>query len=360
MNTRKILLIVLMPLFIVALTTGCSKEDEAITFSVVDVSSRITGFSNQKAGTGATLTINGTQLDRVQRLAVGEIIVPAKNFVEVTESSLTFTVPSSAAIGVNDILLVFPGQERAFSSIEVVPFQAITGIQPPSATAGETVSVFGANLETVTEVRLGTVAATISSQTPSLLRFTVPAGITTGPITLVSSAGVANSTVNLIACEGNSSQFDCAPGLNLNAGFELGEGDVFTNWSKLNGGTRITATTSINEVFRGSRAMKVTRDGLLDPGEWRIQLLSDLVTMEVGASYTVFMWVKASAAGGSLRVSTQPSPRYTANQNVPTTWTRLAFTFTANVAQTGIALDMNGNNTVATTFFVDDVKLVKN
>jgi endo-1,4-beta-xylanase len=59
-------------------------------------------------------------------------------------------------------------------------------------------------------------------------------------------------------------------------------------------------------------------------------------------------------------VSTNPNAVYTANQNVPTSWTRLGFTFTANEANTRVVLDMNGNNTVATTFFIDDVKLVKN
>jgi hypothetical protein len=52
---------------------------------------------------------------------------------------------------------------------------------------------------------------------------------------------------------------------------------------------------------------------------------------------------------------------YTGDQAVTTSWQRLAFTFpSANEASSRVVLDLNGNNTAVTTFFIDDVKLIKN
>lgn len=360
MKTRRKISVLLLSVTLMAIALGCSNEDDAITLSMSDVSSRITGFSSTVTGAGASLTLNGSQMDKVLRIFMNNAVVTPQGFTSVSESSITFNVPLAVELGENNVLVVFPGSERAFAKINVIPFQAVSSFLPLTVTEGEPVTIFGANLEIVNEVRLGSATATILSQSADMLRFTVPAGVTTGKITLVSAAGSSDSSADLIACSGSSTNPDCFTGLNLNTGFELGDGDNFTNWSKFNGGTLMTATTAANEVYRGSRAMKVTRDGTLASGEWRLQLASDLVATEVGASYTAYITARATVAGGSIRVSTNPNAVYTANQNVPTSWTRLGFTFTANEANTRVVLDMNGNNTVATTFFIDDVKLVKN
>jgi hypothetical protein len=367
MKPRRIPYLLIVPAALVLLAIGCS-DDEAITYSVTDVSSRVTGFSNTRSGPGAQLTINGSQLGTVQRMFLGTQKVAAKDFIEHTESAITFTVPTSATPNVNgektDVLLVFNGSERAYNEIELVPLQAISSFTPYTASAGETVTLIGVNFNLVTGVRLGSVDATITSQSPTVLKFTMPNGAPTGKITLIGEAGNSNSATDLTSCSASPSGPDCTAGLNLNTSFEAGSGDNFDNWNKQNGGTLMTATTSPSEVFGGDRAVKVTRDGTLGSGQWRIQLVTAAVPTDIGASYTVYLWAKASVAGGALRVSTNPggpSDQYTGDQAVTTQWQRLAFTF-ASIAtgSTRVSLDMNGNNTVATTFFIDDVKLVKN
>lgn len=346
-------------------TIGCSDE-EGITYEVSDVSSRLSGFSNEKTGAGAELTINGTELSEVQRIFIGNERILKQNFTSITESAITFNVPTTVSLGVNEVLLVFNGPERAYSEIEVVPLQAVSSFTPYSAAAGEPITMYGVNFNLVTGIKLGEVTATISSQTATMIQFTMPASAPTGKITLIGSAGNSKSATDLISCSADPTAGDCADGMNLNDGFELGSADNFDNWSKYNGGTFMVQTTTASEVFRGSRALKVVRDGSLGSGEWRIQLASDLITTEAGVSYTVYMWAKASATGGSLRVSTNPDAKYTANQNVTTQWQRLAFTFSPTggnaiaTTSTRVVLDFNGNNTAVTTFFIDDVKLVKN
>src|SRR5690606_41048130 len=62
---------------------------------------------------------------------------------------------------------------------------------------------------------------------------------------------------------------DCKVALNLNSGFEEGTGDNFDDWTKVNGGTLMFATTQPGETFGGSRALKVVRDGTLARSEER-------------------------------------------------------------------------------------------
>jgi hypothetical protein len=363
MKPTNIKSILLAPVIILAFTLGCS-DDDAITYSASDANDRITGLSASQIGGGQPVTVTGKGLDKLIRIMVGNQAVPARLFTEVSSTSLTFPVPTSTPLGVNEVLYVFEGSGRATGEIEIVPLQIANSFTPYAAGPGETVTISGLLLDLVDEVKLGGVSATITSQTATSIRFTVPAGVTTGPITLISPFGTTTTSAltnpNLTACEGTTGNIDCTPGVNLNFGFESGAGDNFDNWNKFNGGALMVATTTPGEVFGGSRAMKVTRDGTLASGQWRIQLASDLTVMEVGASYTVHIWARASVTGGALRVSTAPTSLYTGDQVVPTTWTRLAFTFTANETPARIVLDMNGNNTVATTFFIDDVKLIKN
>jgi hypothetical protein len=266
-------------------------------------------------------------------------------------------------LGENEVLIVYQGNGRAFKAIEVVAMPAISSFTPTSASEGETVTILGTNLGTsmVTGVSIGGADTEIISQSDNVLVFTAPAGFVSEKITLSGPVGSVVSTASLVNCADDPNSVECKEGLNLNPGFELGDGDEFSSWGKWNGGTMMTATTVPGEYYSGARALKVTRDGSLGSGEWRIQLANDPADWEVGASYTVYMWVRASVPGGSLRVSTNPSAMYTGNQEVPTTWTLLGFNFpAANEPSSRVVLDLNGNNTVATTFYIDDVKLVKN
>lgn len=140
-----------------------------------------------------------------------------------------------------------------------------------------------------------------------------------------------------------------------NPGFESGAGDVFTNWTKANGATYLTATTAADEVHGGTRALKSAGPGFAGE-QYRVQMLSDLIPTTIGTSYTFKIWVKAATAGGTIRFSTQPSALYGPNTNVPANvWTQLSWTFTANVAQTRIALDLGESNVV---YYLDDMEML--
>jgi GH35 family endo-1,4-beta-xylanase len=143
-----------------------------------------------------------------------------------------------------------------------------------------------------------------------------------------------------------------------NPGFELGSGNVFTNWSKYNGSGFLTATTAASEIHGGTRALKSSGPGYPAGEEWKVQLVSDAMATVIGQSYTFTIWVKAATAGGNIRFSTQPQATalYSSNYNVPDgVWTQLSWTFTANAISTQMSLDLGRSNVV---YYLDDAEIL--
>jgi GH35 family endo-1,4-beta-xylanase len=139
-----------------------------------------------------------------------------------------------------------------------------------------------------------------------------------------------------------------------NPGFELGAANDFTNWTKQNGSAYLTATTAPAEIHGGARALKSASPGFAG-NQWQVQMLSDGAATTIGTSYTFKIWAKAATAGGTIRFSTQPSALYGGDTNVPAgVWTQLSWTFTANEANTQIALDLGQSNVV---YYLDDMEL---
>lgn len=165
------------------------------------------------------------------------------------------------------------------------------------------------------------------------------------------------STLLCLLLLGASSPLFAQTNLIPNPGFELGTGDNFTSWTKPNGAAFLTATTVPSEVRSGTRALKSAGPGI--PGrQFDVQMLSSLINTTIGTQYTFKIWVKAATAGGNIRFSTQPvaNALYSPNLNVPAgVWTQLSWTFTANVAQTSIALDLAESNVV---YYLDDMEML--
>tara|TARA_R110002049_G_scaffold232088_8_gene404656 strand:+ start:9218 stop:10474 length:1257 start_codon:yes stop_codon:yes gene_type:complete len=139
----------------------------------------------------------------------------------------------------------------------------------------------------------------------------------------------------------------------LNGGLENGTGNDFTNWGKNNGSDRFLQETT--DVLGGKRALKVINPVAGNP--WETQFVSDAFTTENGASYTASMWIKGTAV---VRFSTNPNvggDQYAGDYTATASWTKYSWTFTANSPTTLLALDMGK---AAGTFFVDNIKVVKN
>ncbi len=115
---RKIYYPVMIAAILCMFTIGCSEKEGLIEISINDVSSRITNIP-ASAQLGAELTITGNQLGDIERVIFGDVAI-RKLELTITETSITLIVPVTAALGITEVVLVFPGADRAFTSVTVV------------------------------------------------------------------------------------------------------------------------------------------------------------------------------------------------------------------------------------------------
>lgn len=140
--------------------------------------------------------------------------------------------------------------------------------------------------------------------------------------------------------------------LATNPGFENG----LTGWTTLNSnGATITANTVAAEAHGGTGSMKVVNPTAQTGNQWRVQVSSTAFPTTIGKQYQISYWVRAAAAGGSIRLSTGPSsPQYQGDQTIGTAWQQVTWTITASLASTTFLFDMGQ---VANTYYIDDVSV---
>ncbi|MDB5193656.1 MAG: endo,4-beta-xylanase precursor [Segetibacter sp.] len=141
--------------------------------------------------------------------------------------------------------------------------------------------------------------------------------------------------------------------LTNNAGFEAG----LNGWSVFNttGGATVTANTGAADAHSGTGTMKVVNP-VANPGnQWRVQVSSAAFSTTPGKQYAISYWVKATAPGGSIRLSSGPtSPQYQGDQTIGTSYQQVTWTITASLSSTTILFDLGQ---AANTYFIDDVSV---
>lgn len=144
--------------------------------------------------------------------------------------------------------------------------------------------------------------------------------------------------------------------LATNPGFESG----LTGWSTFNtgnpaGNATVTATNLAAELRTGTGAMKVVNPTAYPGNQWRVQVSSAAFTTIPNTQYVISYWVKASSAGGSIRLSSGPtSAQYQGDQTIGTAWQQVTWTITANLTSTTFLFDMGQ---AANTYYIDDVSV---
>src|SRR5262249_14364744 len=73
---------------------------------------------------------------------------------------------------------------------------AITGISPTSGPAGATITITGSNFSGATAVQFNGISADFTVVSPTVITAVVPAGASSGPITVTASAGTVTSQTN--------------------------------------------------------------------------------------------------------------------------------------------------------------------
>lgn len=328
-------------LTIIAIVFAVScEEDDSFSPVVID------SVESENFYPGDNVMFKGKNFDRVLFVFLDKSQVP----FQLEDGVITFTLPSSGAIGNKEVTLVMPDGYIVTAQIEVVarPFPIIQTVSPNAAQAGEQVTITGTSLDNLQSVTVGGVEASVVTSTADELIITVPSGLEENlpaEIKVLTDGGEATPALTFYVGEN----------LIANGDLELGDGDEFTNWGKWNGGDGLTATTADGEAYHGRslRAVGVGGDA------WRTQFASDPVPTQVGVEYTLLMLIKAAPGpgnGGNVRFSTNPDALYSGNYDITTEWQQIEWVFTANAEQTRAVLDLGVIENAV--YFIDNITLI--
>ena len=154
----------------------------------------VRSFSPTSGAVGATVTISGSGLLGAAAVTVGG--VPAA-IVSYTATTVKALVPAGAVSG--PIAVTTPGgtaTSAASFTVNASPAPADVHFSPASGVPGTTVSIHGTGLLGTSSVTFGGVAATILSNTATLVKALVPAAAASGPIGVTTPGGTATSTAS--------------------------------------------------------------------------------------------------------------------------------------------------------------------
>jgi len=176
----------------ISVTTPAGLAYSATAFVITPVAPTVTVFSPTTGYAGVKVTVKGTNL--LGATAVTFNGVASTSITSVTATSLIATVPAGATTG--KIAVTTPGGTASTATnftVTAAP-PTIVAFQGTSGPVGTKVIIAGTNLTGTTSVKFNgkpvTIVTILSDQ---FVQATVPAGATTGVITLTTAAGTATS-----------------------------------------------------------------------------------------------------------------------------------------------------------------------
>jgi hypothetical protein len=150
----------------------------------------ITSFTPASGPVGTSVSITGSNLTSATGLTLNGTAVPLANITTNTATSLIFTVPTGATTGVLRVTTAAGTSAASSTVLTITP--GITSFTPTSGGAGTSVTITGTNLSGATAVRFnGVVQTVMGTNTAISLTVNVPAGATTGTLTVTTAAGTS-------------------------------------------------------------------------------------------------------------------------------------------------------------------------
>ncbi|MES2559088.1 MAG: IPT/TIG domain-containing protein [Bacteroidota bacterium] len=167
---------------------------------------------NPAAGTiGTVITVTGTNFTSATQVQVG---TTNTTYTVVNATTITFAIPSGATT--NNINVVNPaGSAASATALTVYPAPTVSSYAPSAGPVGTAVTITGNNFNSVTGVNFNGVAASYTVTGTTTITTTVPAGATTGVVTVVNGSGTGTGpsfTVQLLPSITNLSPSAGGPG----------------------------------------------------------------------------------------------------------------------------------------------------
>ena len=161
----------------------------------------ITEFSPSSGVVGEVVTIKGSNFSSTAAKNVVKFNGALATVTEATSTQLTVSVPAEATSGA--ITLSVNGAATASSSEFTIPDPTIASYAPAIAGAGVPVKITGTNFSSINAnniVKFNGINATVTSSSATELTAVVPAGTTSGTITVSVGTNTASSSSNIEIC----------------------------------------------------------------------------------------------------------------------------------------------------------------
>ena len=193
------LLILSFTLFL--LWSACKESDDPIPPAAT--APTLTGFSPTSGPIGTVVTLAGTNFST----AVVENIVKFNGTVATvsaaTATSLTVSVPTGATTGKISVEVdnQIGTSSNDFTVVAPIAPLTLTGFSPPTGTTGTIVTLTGTNFSATiagNTVKFNGTIATVSSASTTSLTVEVPAGATTGKVTVQVGSQIATSVDDFV------------------------------------------------------------------------------------------------------------------------------------------------------------------
>ncbi|MFT4092474.1 MAG: IPT/TIG domain-containing protein [Niabella sp.] len=165
--------------------TGCTKNEIVVPSNVKAVPD--SGIRGQ------FFYFTGQNLGNIVAIDFGGIKAAYLNSTYNTDSVLFCNVPSGAKFGWNDVVLKNSDSSTVTVQFKVIqPKPYIKSISPISGVSGDEITVTGTNFANISSITLGGVEITdYTIDSESQIRFTVPDGVSSGQLVIVTDGGTA-------------------------------------------------------------------------------------------------------------------------------------------------------------------------
>ena len=154
----------------------------------------ITSFAPLTGAVGASVVIQGTNFGCTNSVMFNT--TAATTYVVNSATQITATVPTGATTGPLHVTTTGGGPANSATNFTVVGSSTITSFTPKKGPVGTSVTITGTNLTGVTGVKFNGVTATFTTSTATSVTAVVPAGATTGKITVTTPGGTATSATD--------------------------------------------------------------------------------------------------------------------------------------------------------------------
>jgi hypothetical protein len=153
----------------------------------------LTSFAPTSGPVGANVTITGSNLTGATAVKFNGA---SASFVVNSDTQITASVPSGASNG--SISVTTSGGTATSSGTFTVtaPAPRLTSFSPTSGPAGASVTITGSNLTGATAVKFSGASASFVVNSDAQITATVPAGASTGPISVTTPGGTATTSAS--------------------------------------------------------------------------------------------------------------------------------------------------------------------